>query len=194
MKRSQLYSPAFALLAFTLLAVTVALAQSGGAYNLSWNTFDGGGATFSTGGVYSLGGTAGQPEAGSMNGGVYALTGGFWQAGASATTSVNLAGFKARIGKAGDVVLRWKTTTEAQTAGFNIWRKTGTKKGESKNRWVQLNAQFIQAKHPGGAAGENYRFKDKSVKRGKKYQYKIEVHGLDGHTEWTKVVQVKTQK
>ncbi len=55
-----------------------ALAQSGGAYDLTWNSFDGGGATFSTGGAYSLGGTIGQVDAGAMSGGTYSLSGGFW--------------------------------------------------------------------------------------------------------------------
>ena len=50
--------------------------QSG--YDLSWYTIDGGGATFSTGGSYSLGGTIGQPDAGMMSSGSYTLLGGFW--------------------------------------------------------------------------------------------------------------------
>ena len=48
------------------------------ATDLSWYTVDGGGATFSTGGPYSLGGTIGQPDAGVMSGGSYTLAGGFW--------------------------------------------------------------------------------------------------------------------
>jgi len=67
-----------------LLAVLPALAQSGGGYDLTWNTVDGGGATFSTGGGYTLGGTAGQPDAGLMEGGAYTLAGGFWPGGAAA--------------------------------------------------------------------------------------------------------------
>ena len=43
---------------------SLALAQSGGGYDLSWSTVDGGGGTFSEGGGYSLGGTVGQPDAG----------------------------------------------------------------------------------------------------------------------------------
>src|SRR5688572_32929568 len=64
----------------TLLAASAALAyaQSGGGFDLSWSTIDGGGATFSTGGAYSLGGTVGQHDAGTQTGGVYTLTGGFW--------------------------------------------------------------------------------------------------------------------
>jgi hypothetical protein len=66
-----------ALLAL-LLVTSVALAQEGGPYDLSWSTVDGGGYTFSSGGVYELGGTIGQPDAGCMEGGTYFLCGGFW--------------------------------------------------------------------------------------------------------------------
>ena len=51
-------------------------------YDLSWYTIDGGGATVSTGGSYSLGGTIGQPDAGTLDGGSYQLNGGFWGGGA----------------------------------------------------------------------------------------------------------------
>jgi hypothetical protein len=46
-------------------------------YSITWSTLDGGGGT-STGGVYSVTGTVGQPDAGTMSGGNFALTGGFW--------------------------------------------------------------------------------------------------------------------
>jgi hypothetical protein len=75
----------FALIALVLCVVMLthsaypANAQSGGTYDLTWNTFDGGGAMFSAGGSYSLGGTIGQADAGSIaSGGAYALNGGFW--------------------------------------------------------------------------------------------------------------------
>jgi hypothetical protein len=67
-----------------ILAAVPVLAQSGGGYDLTWSTVDGGGGTFSTGGGYSLGGTAGQPDAGLMTGGGYSLGGGFWGGGAVA--------------------------------------------------------------------------------------------------------------
>lgn len=60
-----------------LSIVGVALASSGGGYDLSWWTVDGGGGT-NTGGSYALSGTIGQPDAGSMSGGDYDLQGGFW--------------------------------------------------------------------------------------------------------------------
>ena len=67
-----------------LLAVSAVLvnAQSGGGYDLSWNTFDGGGGT-SSGGSYSLSGTIGQADAGQMSGGGYTLNGGYWEGGSS---------------------------------------------------------------------------------------------------------------
>ena len=73
----------WALLALLLLIPALALAQSGGGYDLTWSTIDGGGATFSTGGPYSLGGTVGQADAGVLTGGGYTLAGGFWGGGAA---------------------------------------------------------------------------------------------------------------
>jgi hypothetical protein len=63
-----------------LFALSSVQAQSGGGYDLSWSTIDGGGGT-STGGNYSLSGTIGQADAGTMTGGDYELTGGFWGGG-----------------------------------------------------------------------------------------------------------------
>ena len=74
-------------LAFTSAVLVLAIPVSGQNYDLSWYTLDGGGATFSTGGTFQLGGTIGQPDAGSsMNGGTFTLTGGFWTAGLGSCT------------------------------------------------------------------------------------------------------------
>ena len=62
----------------TLLLTLPVLAQSGGELDLSWNTVDSGGGTFSSGGGYALGGTIGQLDASSLTGGAYTLSGGFW--------------------------------------------------------------------------------------------------------------------
>jgi len=64
-------------------------AQSGGGYDLSWSSIDGGGGTSANGG-YELEGTIGQPDAGTLNGGAYDLDGGFWAivVPAGATTCV----------------------------------------------------------------------------------------------------------
>lgn len=65
-----------------LIAVPVA-AQSG--YTLTWWTVDGGGVVGGgSPGSYILDGTAGQPDAGMLEGGGYVLSGGFWVGGAAA--------------------------------------------------------------------------------------------------------------
>ena len=63
------------LISLLLFSTALVHAQS---YSIDWFTIDGGGGT-STGGVYSVSGTIGQPEASSaMTGGNYSVTGGFW--------------------------------------------------------------------------------------------------------------------
>ena len=59
------------------LSIATTSAQSGGGYDLTWSTIDGGGGD-SAGGGYSLSGTIGQPDAGVLSGGGYTLKGGFW--------------------------------------------------------------------------------------------------------------------
>ena len=64
------------ILAFGLLTSAFCL-PAWGQYSIDWSTVDGGGGA-STGGVYSASGTVGQPDAGKLSGGNYALEGGFW--------------------------------------------------------------------------------------------------------------------
>jgi hypothetical protein len=63
---------ALALAGFLALS-DCALAQLG----IDWFTVDGGGGV-STSGVFTVSGTLGQPDAGAMSGGTFALEGGFW--------------------------------------------------------------------------------------------------------------------
>jgi hypothetical protein len=84
--------------------LAAALPASAQTFTIDWFTIDGGGGT-STGGVYSLSGTIGQPDAsGPMTGGNYALVGGFWalpfavqSVDAPLLTIVPVAGGQARI-------------------------------------------------------------------------------------------------
>ena len=63
------------ILCFSLLIPSLGFTQQ---YSIDWYKVAGGGGT-STGGVYSVSGTIGQPDAGGpMTGGNYSLTGGFW--------------------------------------------------------------------------------------------------------------------
>jgi len=71
-------------LAFLLLPSAFCLCAQA-QYSLDWTTIDGGGGT-STGGVYSVTGTIGQPDAGAMSGGPFTLQGGFWGAIAAVQT------------------------------------------------------------------------------------------------------------
>lgn len=65
-----------AVFATTLISGLV-LAQTGGGYNLTWNTIDGGGGR-SSGGNYQLTASLGQADAGpNLTGGSYSLSGGF---------------------------------------------------------------------------------------------------------------------
>jgi hypothetical protein len=69
----------FAVGAMILAALpTSARAQSGGPFDLSWSTVDGGGGTAAAG-QFELSGTTGQPDAGAapLTGGQFSLTGGF---------------------------------------------------------------------------------------------------------------------
>ena len=67
------------VLALGLLISALGLPAKAQTYSIDWFTIDGGGGT-STGGVYSVSGTIGQPDANAtpMTGGNYSLTGGFW--------------------------------------------------------------------------------------------------------------------
>ncbi len=81
--RNQIRALLFLAVALLLGAATGAAvhAQSGGGYDLTWWTVDGGGEAVEGGGM-TLRGTAGQPEAGpALSGGGYTLVGGFWPGG-----------------------------------------------------------------------------------------------------------------
>ncbi len=97
-------------------------------------------------------------------------------------TAVNVTNVHAAA-KADKNLLKWQTTSEAQIAGFNVYRKNG-------KQWKQVNAKFKQAKNSGSPQGNKYAFRDKKIKAGKTYHYKIQVQYLDGHEEWTNVVKV----
>ncbi|NIM93923.1 MAG: hypothetical protein GTO18_09465 [Anaerolineales bacterium] len=68
---------------FTCLLLSIfimfgtALASTTASYELTWWTVDGGGGE-STSGTFSVNGTMGQHDAGTMSGGSYGLSGGFW--------------------------------------------------------------------------------------------------------------------
>jgi hypothetical protein len=63
---------------FMIISLLLPLISRAQSYSVDWYKIAGGGG-ISTGGVYSVSGTIGQPDAsGAMSGGNYSVTGGFW--------------------------------------------------------------------------------------------------------------------
>jgi hypothetical protein len=85
--------------AIVAVAPVSVLSMTGGDYEISWSTIDGGGAR-SAGGDYAVVGTIGQPDAGEMSGGDYELSGGFWHRGPILSCFVNFEHFA-------ELSLRW---------------------------------------------------------------------------------------
>ncbi len=94
-------------------------AQSGGGYDLSWSTVDGGGHTWSTGNGYSMGGAIGQADAQfPATGSGYSLQGGFWHghcAPMAVQVDITCEGTQAH--------LEW--TPDAANMAYDIYRNTG---------------------------------------------------------------------
>jgi hypothetical protein len=92
MTRMRLFSLVAVLVVVGLVAAAigtarVATAQTGGGYDLTWSTVDGGGGS-SSGGEFTVDGTVGQHDAGTLSGGTYALAGGFWSGVTGGVTAV----------------------------------------------------------------------------------------------------------
>ena len=77
-------------------------------YSIDWFTIDGGGGT-STGGVYSVSGTIGQPDAGTMSGGNYTLQGGFW--GVAVAIQTEGAPLLTITKSGGNVIVSWPSSS-----------------------------------------------------------------------------------
>src|SRR5262245_42145483 len=66
-----------------LAVMSASSGQSGGGFDLTWYTIDGGGTMNGSGGTFILSGTIGQPDAQVaplMAGGAFEISGGFWTA------------------------------------------------------------------------------------------------------------------
>jgi len=109
--RSGLKSALLKAMAAVLVCSASARAQT---YSIDWYTIDGGGGT-STGGVYSVAGTVGQPDAGTMSGGSYSLAGGFWGI-ISAIQTPGAPLLTIRLTQTNTVVVSWPSPS----AGFGV--------------------------------------------------------------------------
>jgi hypothetical protein len=101
-----------------LLALSGAQAQN---YSIDWFTIDGGGGT-STGGVFSVSGTIGQPDAGHMSGGNYTLDGGFWAIFAAVQTP-GAPLLRVFLTTSNTVVVAWP----APSTGFSLQQESDLK-------------------------------------------------------------------
>ena len=89
-RRRRLTAAASLAIALLLGGAPAALAQSGGPYDLSWHNIGPGGSA--SGGSYSLDASIGQPDAATMSGGSYTLTGGFLPGGSTCALAGDLNG------------------------------------------------------------------------------------------------------
>lgn len=132
-------------------AAGVGYAQVGGNFGLTWSTVDSGGGTFSQGGRYNLGGTAGQPDAGTHSGGQYGVQGGFWNSSSVSYTvqwNTPLAGVGAALAAPGI----YFTTTNAMSMTQVFVGGTGGIKqaydGNGPQLWNQSVGAAIQNRGP----------------------------------------------
>ena len=108
------------------LGVANSHAQS---FAIDWFTIDGGGGT-STGGVFTVTGTIGQPDAGAMGGGGFALAGGFWSVFSVAPAPDNVSLSIRRTGP--NAMLAWPVSTVGFTLeyttqlGSGVWTTEST--------------------------------------------------------------------
>jgi hypothetical protein len=93
----------------------------------------------------------------------------------SSTLAVTLDGFRATRSHGG-VVLRWRTGTEADTLGFNVFRQRGNGKR------VRLNRRLLPAL--GGLGGLSYSYRDRRAPRHRAVRYWLQDVDTQGVRTW----------
>jgi len=107
---------------FVLLVCNSAFAQ----YSIDWFTVDGGGGTTSDG-VYEISGTIGQPDAGYVITGDYAIEGGFWS---DLEAAPELPGLTIELVSPSSVLVSWP----APANGFVLQQNTNV----TTTNWVAV--------------------------------------------------------
>lgn len=157
--------------ALLLLAVALgglALAQSGGSYDVEWQVLGAAGDEFASGGSYQLGFTLGQDQEPLVSSkGSYQIIQGYWSGGIG-PTAVKLAAFGVRA-RGDALVVFWETASELDTLGFHLYRSdTG-----APGTFSRLNEALIPSEAPGGG-GAAYEWIDAGAARGRTYFYLLE--------------------
>jgi hypothetical protein len=94
-----------------------------------------------------------------------------------APTAVTLASFTGRaVGRHG-VRLTWRTTSELDVVGFNVWRF-------ADGKGVKVNRTLVAAKAAGRVGGATYRLLDKAVRPGIAHTYRLQVVNQNGTRSW----------
>jgi hypothetical protein len=91
-----------------------------------------------------------------------------------APTALKVAAFSGHASRGG-VVLRWRTGSELEMVGFNVWRLTANGK-------TRVNRSLIAAS--GGAGGERYSFVDRTARREASYTYRLQIVNRNGTRSW----------
>jgi hypothetical protein len=76
------------------------------------------------------------------------------------------------------VVVGWRTGSEAQVIGFDVYRSTNA------GPFRKLNRLLVTAAHTGSGRGATYRLADPAVKRGNAYTYRLRIVTTDGKKSW----------
>jgi sugar phosphate isomerase/epimerase len=75
------------------------------------------------------------------------------------------------------VALSWRTSSEANLLGFNVWRF-------GSGRSHRVNRALIRSEHAGRPRGADYRFVDRSARKGVPYTYRLQLVNRDGTRSW----------
>ena len=145
-------------------------------YGLTLGIFNGGPAN-GIWSLYALGDCLGSATATLLGGWSLTIT-------TDAPTAARMSSFSAAGAKRG-VTVRWRTASEVDAVGFNVYRATAAGPLRKANRTL------IAAR--GGASGANYRFVDRSTRAGRAYTYRLQLVDLDGSHSWYGSVRVRAK-
>ena len=130
-------------------------------YTIHWSKIAGGGGLNSTGGVYSVSGTIGQPDAsGALTGGVYSVTGGFWP-GVTLVQTPDAPLLASELLPGGSVRIYWPLPA----TGFVLDQTTALASPPAAISWSQVpfpyqtNATHISITVPPGIGSKFYRLR-----------------------------------
>jgi hypothetical protein len=84
------------------------------------------------------------------------------------------------------VNLTWRTGSEGDTLGFNVWRYF-------RGKGVKVNRTLIDAKAAGRTGGALYRLVDRNARPGS-YTYKLQVVSKDGHRAWRARASIRVRR